>query len=108
LKAAIPSLDAIDLDDENNFDESSTVAFAMMLHGLGYHVMPDAFSNSSYWTSVVSEINSQSPGTVDVFTYRHMPAGQGTVRVQAGTSVLFLYFQVCGIRMTHPVKCKRR
>ena len=65
LKTAIPSLDAVDFDDENSFDESTTVQFAVMLGNLGYHVEPDAFNRSSYWTSVVSEINSQLPGTVD-------------------------------------------
>lgn len=65
LKTAIPALDAIDFDDENSYDESTTVQFAVMLGKLGYHVLPDAYTNSSYWTSLVSEINSQLPGTVD-------------------------------------------
>jgi len=65
LKAAIPALDAIDFDDENSFDSSTTIAFGVMLGNLGYHVAPDAFDNSSYWTNVVSQINSQLPGTVD-------------------------------------------
>jgi len=65
LKTAIPALDAVDFDDENSFDESTTVQFAVMLGNLGYHVLPDAYNNSSYWTSVVSETNSQLPGTVD-------------------------------------------
>jgi hypothetical protein len=77
LKAAIPSIDAIDLDDENNFDAASTTAFAVMLHGLGYNVMPDAFDNSSYWTSLVSSINSQSPGTVDGVHLQTYSGGSG-------------------------------
>jgi hypothetical protein len=77
LKAAIPSIDAIDLDDENNFDESSTAAFAVMLHGLGYHVMPDAFDNSSYWTALVSDINGQSAGTVDGVHLQTYSGGSG-------------------------------
>src|SRR5882757_3009581 len=77
LKTAIPSLDAIDLDDENNFDAASTTAFAVMLHGLGYHVTPDAFSDSSYWTSLVSNINTQSPGTVDAVHLQAYAGGSG-------------------------------
>ena len=77
LKAAIPALDAIDLDDENNFDASSTTAFSVMLHGLGYNVMPDAFDNSSYWTSLVSSINTQSPGTVDGVHLQTYSGGSG-------------------------------
>lgn len=77
LKAAIPSLDAIDLDDENSFDEASTVAFSVMLGKLGYHVNPDAFDDSSYWTSVVSEINAQQPGTVDGVHLQTYAGGAG-------------------------------
>jgi hypothetical protein len=65
LKAAIPALDAIDFDDENSFDSATTVQFAVMLGQLGYHVAPDAFDNSTYWTNLVSQINTQLPGTVD-------------------------------------------
>lgn len=65
LKIAIPALDAVDFDDENSFDTNTTVQFAVMLGNLGYHVLPDAYNKSSYWTNVVSEINSQLPGTVD-------------------------------------------
>jgi len=65
LKAAIPALDAVDFDDENSFDSATTVQFAVMLGQLGYHVVPDPFDNSTYWTNLVSQINAQLPGTVD-------------------------------------------
>ena len=65
LKTAIPALDALDFDDENNFDLNTTVQFAVMLGNLGFHVLPDAFDNNTYWMNVVSEINTQLPGTVD-------------------------------------------
>jgi hypothetical protein len=65
LKAAIPSLDAIDFDDENSFDTSSTVAFGVMLGQLGYKVTTDAFDDNTYWENVVTQINSQLLGTVD-------------------------------------------
>jgi hypothetical protein len=65
LKTAIPALDAVDFDDENSFDLNTTVQFGVMLGNLGYHVLPDAFDDNTYWMSVVSEINAQLPGTVD-------------------------------------------
>lgn len=77
LKAAIPSLDAIDFDDENSFDSSSTIAFGVMLGQLGYHVMPDAFDDSSYWTNVVTQINTQLPGTVDGVHLQAYAGGSG-------------------------------
>ncbi|MGA2003229.1 MAG: hypothetical protein ABSG70_07600 [Terriglobales bacterium] len=65
LKTAIPALDALDFDDENSYNLPTTVQFGVMLGGLGFHVLPDAYTNNTYWMSVVSEINDQLPGTVD-------------------------------------------
>lgn len=77
LKAAIPAVDAIDFDDENSFDESSTVQFAVMLGQLGYHVALDTFDNASYWQSVASSTNAQSPGTVDSVHLQTYAGGSG-------------------------------
>src|ERR1700688_2331544 len=77
LKAAIPALDAIDFDDENSFNSPTTIAFAVMLGHLGYHVMPDPFDNTSYWTNVVSQINSHLPGTVDGVHLQAYAGGSG-------------------------------
>ena len=77
LKAAIPALDAIDVDDENSFDAPTTVAFAVMLGKLGYHAMPDPYFNAPYWTSLVSQINTQLPGTVDGVHLQAYSGGAG-------------------------------
>jgi hypothetical protein len=77
LKAAIPALDAIDFDDENSFNTATTISFGVMLGQLGYHVAPDAFDQSSYWTNVVSQINSQAPGTVDGVHLQAYAGGSG-------------------------------
>lgn len=77
LKAAIPALDAVDFDDENSFDLTTTVEFGVMLGNLGYHVIPDAYNNSSYWMNVVTGINSQLPGTVDSVHLQAYAGGAG-------------------------------
>jgi hypothetical protein len=77
LKAAIPSVDALDFDDENSYDQSSTVQFAVMLGNLGYHVALDAYTNASYWTSVASAVNTQLPGTVDSVHLQAYAGGAG-------------------------------
>ena len=77
LKAAIPSVDAIDFDDENSYDEPSTVQFAVMLGHLGYHVVLDAYTNASYWTGVASSVNSQLAGTVDSVHLQAYSGGSG-------------------------------
>ncbi|MFY9979070.1 MAG: hypothetical protein WAK22_12635, partial [Candidatus Sulfotelmatobacter sp.] len=71
------ALDAIDFDDENSFNSPTTIQFGVMLGQLGYHVMPDAFDDSSYWTNVVSQINTQLPGTVDGVHLQAYAGGAG-------------------------------
>ncbi|MGA7560989.1 MAG: hypothetical protein WCF61_11820 [Terriglobales bacterium] len=77
LKTAIPSLDAIDFDDENSFNLPTTVQFGVLLGNLGYHVLPDAYDNNTYWMNVVSEINAQLPGTADGVHLQAYAGGQG-------------------------------
>jgi len=77
LKTAIPALDAIDFDDENSFNSPTTISFGVMLGQLGYHVMPDAFDDSSYWTNIVSQINTQLPGTADGVHLQAYAGGSG-------------------------------
>ncbi|KLD80031.1 hypothetical protein Y886_01240 [Xanthomonas hyacinthi DSM 19077] len=48
-----------------------------MLGKLGYHVMPDAYTNASYWKSVVTQINSQRAGTVDGVHLQAYAGGAG-------------------------------
>lgn len=76
LAAALP-IDAIDLDDENSYDSESTIQFALMLGGLGYHVTINPYTNNSYWTSLVSQINTQMPGLVDAVHLENYAGGAG-------------------------------
>lgn len=76
LKKALP-LDAVDFDDENGYDSSSTIKFAVMLGKLGYKVTMDPYTNSGYWTSVVSQINEKRAGTVDGIHLQTYAGGEG-------------------------------
>ena len=76
LKAALP-IDAIDFDDENSYDSASTTKFAVMLGNLGYKVTMNPYTNNTYWTSVVSAINTQLPGTVDGIHLQTFAGGDG-------------------------------
>ena len=76
-KVAIPALDALDFDDENSYNTPTTVAFGVMLGGLGYNVNPDPFTNNSYWINVVAQINAQLPGTVDGVHLQAYAGGAG-------------------------------
>ena len=79
FKALIKALpvDAIDFDDENGYDSESTIKFAVMLGQLGYKVTMNPYTNSSYWTSVVSSINQQTPNLVDGVHLQTFAGGEG-------------------------------
>jgi hypothetical protein len=76
LKKALP-IDAVDFDDENGYDSASTIAFALMLGKLGYHVTMNPYVDANYWTSVVSQINAKRPGTVDGIHLQTFAGGGG-------------------------------
>ena len=76
LAAALP-VDAIDFDDENSYDAPSTVKFATMLGTLGYKVTMNPYTNSTYWKSVVSQINKTTPGLVDGIHLQTFAGGGG-------------------------------
>lgn len=69
--------DAIDLDDENCYDQSTMVKFCVMLGNLGYSVALCPYTNSSFWTSVASQVNTQRAGTVDQVHLQCYAGGSG-------------------------------
>lgn len=77
LKQALPTVDAIDFDDESTYDAGTMTQFAVMLGGLGYHVTMSPYTRASFWTSVVSSINTQLPGTVDGVHLQAYDGGAG-------------------------------
>ena len=96
LKAALP-LDAIDFDEENGYDESSTIKFAVMLGKLGYEVTMDPYTDSGFWMDVVSKINKKRAGTVDAIHLQTYAGGKATVpargrsRRRTGISAAFRF-----------------
>jgi len=76
LKAATGA-DAIDLDDENSYDMSTMVQFCVMLGNLGYNVIPCPYTNSTFWTSMTSQVNTQRPGTIDQVHLQCYAGGAG-------------------------------
>ncbi|KAG6363497.1 hypothetical protein INS49_008597 [Diaporthe citri] len=51
-------LDAVNNDDESIYDVSSTVAFGRMLGNIGYKYTIAPYTNSGFWNSVRSQLNS--------------------------------------------------
>ena len=108
LKNAIPALDALDFDDENNFDLNTTVQFGVMLGNLGFHVLPDAFDNNTYWMNVVSEINNQLPARPTECTSRFMRVAVATIPARGGALAAFPSSPASGTAAIRRPKCKAR
>src|SRR4051794_26629345 len=77
LKAAIPTIDGIDFDDEDLYDQATTVAFAQMLHGLGYDVTFCPFSDPDFWVACLKQLNGTTPGLVTAFNLQCYAGGAG-------------------------------
>ncbi len=65
LKAAIPGIDAFNNDDETTYHAPSAVAFTKMLAGLGFKNAIVPYRNSSFWRTLVNEVNAAYPGNID-------------------------------------------
>ena len=78
LKAAIPTIDGIDLDDESNYDQDSTVAFSLMLKTLGYQVTFCPYTETDYWLDCLYSLNKQAPGLVTGFNLQCYAGGAGS------------------------------
>lgn len=77
LRATFPSVDAINLDDESNYDVASTVAFSLMLGELGYRVTFVPYTAMSFWTGTYDQLEAQAPGLVDRVLLQVYAGGAG-------------------------------
>jgi len=77
LKSKIPAIDGIDFDDEDLFDQDTTVAFAGMLHELGYEVTFCPYMMPDYWVNCLKKLNTDTPGLVVGFNLQCYSGGSG-------------------------------
>ncbi len=76
LKAAFPTIDAINNDDEDTYHVSSSVQFHIMLADLGFKTAIVPYMNQSFWQSLVTQVNQARPGAIDAL-YLQVYAGGG-------------------------------
>lgn len=69
--------DAINLDDEMLYDVASTVKFCLMSASLGYKISLCPYNNPGFWSSCMTQINNQTPGTVDAVFLQCYAGGAG-------------------------------
>ena len=77
LKQAIPAIDGIDFDDETLYDKPTTVAFARMLHDIGYDVTFCPYTRSQFWVDCLKTLNSDTPNLVTEFNLQCYAGGAG-------------------------------
>jgi len=77
LKTTIPTIDAIDFDDETLYDGDTTVAFASMLHTLGYGVTFCPYTMSDFWVACLKKLNTATPDLVVGFNLQCYAGGAG-------------------------------
>lgn len=70
-------LDAIDYDDESQYDSTSSKAFASMCASIGMHVSICPYVNTSYWVALVKGINRANAGTADAVYLQCYDGGAG-------------------------------
>ena len=65
LKEQMPSVDAINFDDESAYDVEPTVQFSLMLGDLGYKISLVPYQSSNFWVELYETVNTQVPGLID-------------------------------------------
>lgn len=77
LLEEIPSIDAINFDDESTYDEPSATTFAVMLADLGYKVTTAPYTARTFWKDFTNNTNTQRPGTIDAVYLQCYAGGSG-------------------------------
>ena len=65
LREALPVVDAINYDDESNYDHASMVAASVMLADLGYRITFVPYRLQPFWQGVYEAVEAERPGAVD-------------------------------------------
>lgn len=74
------NLDAIDYDDESEYDQTSSVQLATMSANLGMRVSICPYRNQAYWVNLVAAINKANPGTADAVYLQCYDGGASNVK----------------------------
>ena len=65
LKQAVPEIDAVNNDTEQDYDADSAAKFHLMMYRLGYKTTFAPYTAYNYWTSLNNKIRAQEPDAVD-------------------------------------------
>ncbi len=66
LKEAFPTVDALNNDDEDTYDLSSSVKFHIMLADLGFKTAIVPYMKKPFWQDLVKQVNKVRPNAIDI------------------------------------------
>ena len=79
LKEAVPEIDAVNNDIEQDYDVESGAKFHIMMYDLGYKTTLAPYTYMNYWTSLCSKIRASRPKAVDRVMIQCYDGGAGNV-----------------------------
>ena len=79
LKEAVPEIDAVNNDQEQDYDVETAAKFHLMMYELGYKTTIAPYTYQSYWTSLVSKIRASKPDAVDRAMIQCYDGGAGNL-----------------------------
>jgi hypothetical protein len=79
-------LDAVNYDDESEYDQQSSVQLAAMCVGLGMKVTMCPYTNQTYWVNLVDAINAAHAGAADGVYLQCYDGGSGNQPSQWNTA----------------------
>ena len=79
LKKAVPEIDAVNNDIEQDYDVNTGAQFHIMMDKLGYKTTLAPYTYKSYWTSLNDQIRATRPNAVDRVMVQCYDGGAGNV-----------------------------
>lgn len=79
LKDAVPEIDAVNNDTEQDYDATSAAKFHIMMYDLGYKTTFAPYTYMSYWTSLNDKIRASRPKAVDRVMVQCYDGGAGNL-----------------------------
>lgn len=79
LIEAVPEIDAVNNDTEQDYDVNSAAQFHIMMYDLGYKTTIAPYTYKDYWTQLVSRIRASRPKAVDRAMIQCYEGGAGNI-----------------------------
>lgn len=79
LIEAVPEIDAVNNDQEQDYDVTTAAKFHIMMYNLGYKTTIAPYTNKSYWQSLNNEIRKTKPEAVERVMVQCYDGGAGNL-----------------------------